>query len=158
MHVFRGWVRVSYYALSRTCESPSRGSKLRGKNAHLVRVGYLPVDRRLLYFALWRGGLLRARDCFFVLCLLLARVCFFLPRLSRLTLGVWFSRRAAALRALFIARASARLVTSTSCVNTSSASPTLILPARLLARLRFSASLRLLLGARSIGRSLVVFN
>ena len=27
----------------RTCEPPSRGSKLRGKIAQLVRVGYLPV-------------------------------------------------------------------------------------------------------------------
>ena len=106
-----------------------------------------------------RGGLSCCFDCFFVFCLcfLWLRECFFFPCLV-LTRGVCFSLRAAALRALSIARASARFVVSTSCVSASSASPTLISCDRPPTRLRFSASLLLLFGARSIGRSLVVFN
>ena len=80
---------------------------------------------------------------------------FFFPCLF-LTRGVCFSRRAAALRALSIARASARLVASTSCVSASSASPTLISCDRRPARLRFSTSRSLFRWARSIGRSLVL--
>ena len=125
------------------------------KNAFSMFLCYCFDYFQFLYKMWLAAG--RTRDCFFALCLLLEPECFFFRCLLFFFIrGVWFSRETVTLRTLFIARASTRLVTSTSCVNTSSASPTLILPARSPARLRFSASLRLLLGARSIGRSLVV--
>ena len=110
-------------------------------------------SRRLLSRSWW-CDLSYLCDYFFVLRLLL-RECFFFPCLL-LTRGVCFSRRAAALRALSIARASVRFVVSTSCVSASSASPTLISCDRRPARLRFSASRSLFRWARSIGRSLVL--